>query len=368
MVGGATSMYCGSAARPPAWFKERYGVDLDAQVEEAVRELRIKPLPPALRGQASTRLAEAAHDLGYDWSPLDKFMDPERCPNRFDCGAKCMLGCRCGAKWNAGEWVDEAVTAGARLITQAHVTGLAIDAGQVGGVRGRLGDGRDFEIEAQVVVLAAGGIGSPLILQHAGLAEAGRGMAMDTTVMVYGTMAGAGIGREPPMTWAWTDDENGYMLSTLIDPWLLYPLITALKGVTYPLTWPRWGRTLGVMIKLKDEISGSLSVEGRISKGMTAADRDRLNRAAILARKILLRAGCDESSIFVTPPRGTHPSATVRIGHTLDKSLQTEVKNLYVCDASVFPEALDRPTVLTIIGLGKRLAAHLTGAGGLESA
>jgi choline dehydrogenase-like flavoprotein len=43
----------------------------------------------------------------------------------------------------------------------------------------------------------------------------------------------------------------------------------------------------------------------------------------------------------------------------LDENLQTEVRNLYVCDASCFPEALDRPTVLTIIGLGKRLGAHL---------
>jgi choline dehydrogenase-like flavoprotein len=43
----------------------------------------------------------------------------------------------------------------------------------------------------------------------------------------------------------------------------------------------------------------------------------------------------------------------------LDKDLQTEVDGLYVCDASTFPEALDRPTVLTIIGLGKRLAKHL---------
>jgi choline dehydrogenase-like flavoprotein len=43
----------------------------------------------------------------------------------------------------------------------------------------------------------------------------------------------------------------------------------------------------------------------------------------------------------------------------LDENLQTEVKNLYVCDASTFPEALDRPTVLTIIGLAKRLSDHL---------
>jgi choline dehydrogenase-like flavoprotein len=49
----------------------------------------------------------------------------------------------------------------------------------------------------------------------------------------------------------------------------------------------------------------------------------------------------------------------VRIGEMVDTNLQTEVRNLYVCDASTFPEALDRPTVLTIIGLGKRLSDHL---------
>ena len=44
----------------------------------------------------------------------------------------------------------------------------------------------------------------------------------------------------------------------------------------------------------------------------------------------------------------------------LNTDLRTETPGLYVCDASVFPEALARPTVLTIIGLGKRLARHLS--------
>jgi choline dehydrogenase-like flavoprotein len=43
----------------------------------------------------------------------------------------------------------------------------------------------------------------------------------------------------------------------------------------------------------------------------------------------------------------------------LDENLQSEVENLYVCDASSFPEALDRPTVLTIIGLARKLSDHL---------
>ena len=57
--------------------------------------------------------------------------------------------------------------------------------------------------------------------------------------------------------------------------------------------------------------------------------------------------------------RGAHPSGTCRIGHVVDDNLETRIKNLYVCDASVFPEALDRPTVITIIAFGKRLVEHL---------
>lgn len=357
MVGGATSMYCGSAARPPAWLKEKYQVDLESYVEETMQEIGIAPLPPAQRGVASTRIAEAALDLGYNWEPLLKFMRPVK-SKHFDCGAKCMLGCRCGAKWNAGEWVDDAVAAGCELITEARVDDLIIENRQIGGVRGKV-RGQPFEIEAKIVVLAAGGIGTPLILQHAGFFEAGHGMTMDTTTMVYGVTKDRGIGNEPPMTWAYADDEIGYMLSTLIDPWLLYPIITALKGPQYPFTWHRWGRTLGVMIKIKDDISGGITLEGEISKPMSERDRFRLNHAAIVARKILVRAGADSDSIFMTPLRGTHPSGTVRLCEMLDTNLQTSVKNLFVCDASIFPEALDRPTVLTILGFGKRLAEHL---------
>jgi len=358
MTGGATSMYCGSAARPPEWLKTDYGIDLDRYAEETIAELRIAPLPEALRGEASNRLAEAAASLGFDWQPLPKFMRPARA-RRFDCGAHCMLGCRCGAKWNANEYIDEAVAAGCRLITQAKVERVLIEDGCATGVQGTLAGSRLFEVRAQVVVLAAGGIGSPIILRNSGFPEAGRGFAIDPTVMVYGASDLEGIGHDPPMTYGYEDREHGYMLSTLIDPWLLYPLITALKGLRYPLTWPRWNRTLGVMIKVTDEVAGEVAGEHDIRKPMTAQDRARFDHAIAVSREILVRAGCPPDTIFVTPIRGTHPSATVRIGEMLDSDLQTRVKNLYVCDASTFPRALGQPTVLTIISLAKRLSEHL---------
>lgn len=357
MVGGATSMYCGCAAPPPGWLRDTYGVDIDQEVSEAAEELEIEPLPTELRGKASTRIAQAAQALGQDWYPQPKFMKPALA-SPFDCGVKCMLGCRCGAKWTAAEWVDEASAAGAELWTRATVDRVLRADGHVQGVQGHLA-GRGFVAFADTVVLAAGGIGTPRILQASGFPEAGVGMTMDTTAMVYGFVEERGIGNEPPMTWSWENPEVGYMLSTLMDPWLLYPLINSLKSPLAVLTWPRWNHILGVMIKLKDQLSGGVFPDGRISKPLTPSDRERLQLAEALCREILIEAGADPASIFMTPLRGTHPSGTVRIGTMLDSQLQTEVQGLYVCDASVFPEALGRPTVLTIIGLGKRLARRL---------
>jgi choline dehydrogenase-like flavoprotein len=177
--------------------------------------------------------------------------------------------------------------------------------------------------------------------------------------MVYGHAPFKGLGDEPPMTWSHADDDLGVLYSTLIDPWLMYPLIMMTKGPAYSLTWSRWGRTLGVMIKLKDELSGEVDESGKIEKGLTRNDGRRLERAEQVAGEILKRAGCKSGTIFTTPLRGTHPASTVRIGDMIDNQLQTEIGGLYVCDASVFPEALCRPTVLTIIALGKRLAANL---------
>lgn len=359
MLGGATSMYAGCSADPRPWWQDRYGIDLVPQLRKARKQLQVATLDPELRGEASTRIADAGRDLGMDWQPQEKFMRPARAP-KFPkrCGARCLVGCRCGAKWNAAEFVDDAVAAGASLWTGAHVERVRIRDGHATGVVG-LRWGQEFELEADTVVVAAGGIGTPVLLRASGLAGAGRGMTMDTTVMVYGHAPFKGIGKDPPMTWSCPDDDLGVLYSTLIDPWLMYPIIMMAKGPAYPLTWHRWGRTLGVMIKLKDEVSGEVENDGTVSKGLTSHDRERFARAGEVAKRILKQAGCKPDTIFSTPLRGTHPSGTVRIGDMLDTDLKTEVEGLYVCDASVFPEALARPTVLTIVSLGLRLAERL---------
>jgi len=363
MVGGATSMYCGCAAEPPPWLKDKYGVDIGAEVRATIAELNIQPLPEDLRGAASTRIAKAAQALGYDWFPQPKFMNPEKSLQHgkiFACRASCMLGCRCHAKWNAAEWVEEAVAEGARLEKGAHVHKVLEEGGRVVGLEGKIGFNK-FTARSETVIISAGGIGTPRILQNSGLNGAGVGMTMDTTVMIYGTTREKGTGKEPPMTWSWENPDAGYMLSTLIDPWLLYPLAALRKGIGPALRWLQWNRLLGIMIKLKDDITGGIYPDGKIRKPLSASDNERLHEAFEVCRRILIEAGAKQSSIYMRSPIGTHPSGTVRIGDMLDTNLKSEINGLYVCDASVFPEALDRPTVLTIIGLAKRLAGHLIG-------
>jgi choline dehydrogenase-like flavoprotein len=131
------------------------------------------------------------------------------------------------------------------------------------------------------------------------------------------------------------------------------------KGLGPALGWLRWSKMLGIMIKLKDDISGGIFSDGKIRKPLTRDDNELLKHAYEICRQTLIEAGANKSTIFMRPFIGTHPSGSVRIGNLLDTNLQTAINGLYVCDASVFPESLDRPTVLTIIGFGKRLAKYL---------
>jgi len=67
----------------------------------------------------------------------------------------------------------------------------------------------------------------------------------------------------------------------------------------------------------------------------------------------------DPKSIIVTKTRGAHPGGTAAIGDVVNADLETKIKGLFVCDASVFPESAGLPPILTIIALAKRLSKKI---------
>ena len=69
-------------------------------------------------------------------------------------------------------------------------------------------------------------------------------------------------------------------------------------------------------------------------------------------------------SLFESKVQGAHPGGSAAIGTVVDRTLQTKIDNLFVCDASVFPAAAyndrDRlPPIVTIVALAKKLAKTL---------
>jgi len=356
-TGGSTISYCGSAARPPEWLKTKYGIDLSAYVEETVRELRLKPLPDEVVGSAGLRIMEAANDLGCRFEKMDKFIDPEKCLSR--CGGTCMLGCPHGAKWTAREYIKDMVAAGGEIVNRADVQAVAVEDKTAVGLRAAVPGGM-LEVEAKVVVLAAGGLGTPIILKRSGIDEAGRGLFVDPLVFVTGVSRGRGTCQGPPMSVATYEFmDEGFLLSDLIDPWGLWIVMALRKNPSRIFDFFRYRRQLGLMVKIGDEHRGEIRADGGVSKPLTDRDNKRLERGAEISKKILIRAGCSPRSIMVGPVRGAHPGATAPIGKVVDQNLETRIRNLFVSDASVLPEALDRPLVLTLISLSRRLSDHL---------
>jgi choline dehydrogenase-like flavoprotein len=85
-----------------------------------------------------------------------------------DCGF-CTMGCRIGAKRSTlATYLQEAVDAGARIVTDTDVRVVETEQGRATGVTARVG-GHTVRVRAKAVVLAAGALNTPAILLRSDL-------------------------------------------------------------------------------------------------------------------------------------------------------------------------------------------------------
>ena len=100
----------------------------------------------------------------------------------------------------------------------------------------------------------------------------------------------------------------------------------------------------------------TIDSEGNIEKTLTKLDVDLIKEGYEKAVNILLKLGVKPESIVATSLKGAHPGGTAAIGDVVDNNFETEVKGVYVSDASVIPEAPGRPPILTIVAIAKKVA------------
>lgn len=338
-TGGSTTLACGNLVRAERGLRE-IGLDLSPEYAELESLLRPSPTPIERWRPVSRAMFAAAEVMGLAPQPVPKAVDLERC---VACGL-CEVGCAQGAKWDARRLLSDVRQLGAEVRTGVPVERVVLEGDRAVGV---VVGGE--AVRADAVVLAAGAIGTAQILRRSGLPVADR-LWVDLVVTLGGRLAGARQLDEPPMVWYAQGD--GYILSPYIDilscyfhrPWRGVPLADR----------------VGLMVKLADEPTGAVNVDGSVDKVLTLEDERALGEALDQARAVLEGAGVGGPLVSGLPNAG-HLGGTVPLTAEDVPSMHPASlpEGLWVADLSLAPLSQGLPTILTAAALALRVARHV---------
>jgi len=150
--------------------------------------------------------------------------------------------------------------------------------------------------------------------------------------------------------------DKGFILSPFIDTTLAFRIVVP---VWAQLRGFQRNNLLGIMVKIKDSDEGSVTEREKIFKKVSQIDNIRLQEGARIAKDVLINIGINRKDILITKPRGAHPGGSAGIGEVVNKNLETKIKNLYVCDASVLPQSPGIPPIVVILALAKKFCKYL---------
>ena len=335
-VGGTTMVTTGNAVRTCQEELRKYNINIDAELDDVEQEVGVSILPDSLLGEGTRKIMYGARELGFTMGPMPKFIDPRLCK---PCG-KCALGCPRDAKWTSQNYLKTAVNLGARLIENRPVVDIIVKNGELKGVTTT---NKDYF--ADIVVLSAGAMATPRLLQQAGI-KAGKQLFVDTFITIGGVLKGIGFNEEVQM--------NALLKR---EDLIITPHFSSILVDKIPDAAPE--DILGLMVKIKDDNQGRVTTNS-VVKYSTARDVGLLCEGAAMGGSILTAAGVDPLTLVSSPARGAHPGGTAAIGEVVDSNLETEIEGLFVADASVLPRAPGAPPVLTILAISKRLGRYLS--------
>jgi choline dehydrogenase-like flavoprotein len=406
--------------------------EADRAVIEA--ELGVAPAPSA--GPKDEALLRGAGALGWEAAPIRR--NAATCA---DCGS-CPFGCPRGTKQSGLRvHLATASAAGARIVDRVRVTRLLLEGGRVVGVEGNLlatdpltgmpllaaaGDPtaarvRRLVARAPQVVLAAGALRSPSILQASGLAHAatGRYLRIHPVPVVAARMA------SPVEMWrgvmqaarslefqAPARGRNGYVIESAPGHPGLMALAVPWDGAAEHASWMAAAGHLAPLVAVTRDggegrttltRAGRVRIDYRLDATGVATLRHALGSMARLARAAgaeemlaaatpVLRhraAGAGEAARFeaflgrlegldFAPNRGAvfsaHQMGTIRMGadaadHAADprghvlRPAGAPLPGLYVADSSTFPTGIGVNPMLTVMTMARRVSRTILAEG-----
>jgi choline dehydrogenase-like flavoprotein len=415
-VGGSTLINSGTCFRTPdrvlqSWESE-WGIEgIDAEsmrpfFERVERIMHVQPVPEELLGPNARVFRRGVDELGLHGAPIPRNIDGCR-----GCGV-CAFGCPSDAKQSTHiSYLPRAQRHGATIYARCRAERIVVDDGKARGVVASLLDPETGEpratltVRAKIVVVAAGAVHTPALLQANSLAN--RSGELGKNLRIH---PAAGIG-------AWMAEEvygwRGTLQPYYVDDWhashdIMIEVTSSVPGIGAG-TMPGTGLfTKEILARYKHLASAGLFVSDtstgrvrRIGKGepvvtykLNKLDTHKLVRGIVHAAEIFFAAGAQQ--VFTgLPGKGFvqstkeledvkeeavkpgalrltafHPVGTARMGADPSKTVVGpygechDVANLFVTDASVMPGC---PTVnpqISIMGFATRTADHLVRHGG----
>ena len=406
-IGGGSLINSAIAWRAPdavldAWTPllghDRFGARAMAPVYDALWEmLGIGVNRVEVMGRNNAIVVEGAAKLGIEGGYLERAT-----PGCVGCGV-CYYGCPTQGKASVNlNLVADAVAGGARIQADCKVDVIEVEGDRAVGVRGRLQDpdtrawGGTVRVRATHIVIAAGGVGTPRLLHHAGLA-ARLGPAVGEGLHLHPGSAVLGFHPEPVELWKGATqgayfhppDLPGVLPHSFSAP--PEACLAAMEAVGPRLKEgiARMRHLCGLVVMVSDTGTGTVRAwpDGRARISYTFAEDDirRIRAGMVWSARVLLAGGVTE--IFA-PVHGlgrmdsaeemerrlamkdfaaftlyaSHPMSSCRMGADPATSVVRPdgrahtVENLWIADSSVFPTSLGVNPSITTMALAALIA------------
>jgi len=411
VLGGTTAVNSGTCFRTPDIILRKWKLEwnlddigpqqMEPYFDRVEKIYSVNPVHEGNMGKNGEIFLRGAKELGYSCGPLNRNQN-ENCTG---CGI-CTLGCPSdGKRHTALNYIPMASEMGCEVFCDFRVEKIKTRGGRATGVSGSILNRKSgkrrttFEVDAKIVVLSAGAIHTPMLLQRNRLAnssgEVGKNLRLHPGIRVYAMMDETVNGWLGVPQGVYVDEffDEGIMLEGIfVGPLLSAPAMPYFgkKGKDLMFNYPKVA-AFGAMVHdvTRGRVRPGPMRKPFITYWLEKNDLRKAIKSIAYTSEIFFAAGAKKvfptiswlpeinsvkeiTEILTGPVKASdmemmafHPMGTCRMGTDPERSVvgpyceSFDVPGLFVADASIFPSCLGVNPMESIMAFSNRTADYI---------